>query len=587
MKLTSIISLLIISQACFGQTVFNKMADFRKISSPYAPTVLLLGYYQINDGASGNFVWIDTSTKSDNGGTVIKPNEVEGAGRYERLIDGSQINVLWFGAKRNGSADASAAILSAINTSASYSTTWSLPTVGHSRVIIPSGIYQCDNTILIKTTVSLEGEGAGSFPYMEVQLRFKGNTSGIVILADTHNGGARAVSLKNLYLRNFGAATDSNTHGIFSNTYINVENVAVDNFGGNGFAIITNDSGNANNSRFINITAYYCAKSGFFCSGNESNNMAIYSSNFSANGMCGVLDRSFLGNMYFGCHTSSNGLRAATGYSKSWCTYGGKVYQSIFYTNQKGIEPTVTANWKNYWLPMPTVFSTVSPAAWSTDSVYWITGSYVVAGPAGTCSFYGCYSEAGQGANNMNQFSMCWGGDHGAAFVSPNNIYLNPSASQIQFRGAGLQINDADSINTFTGLHNTFGFQVGSKKSGHSIVQWKYFENDRTAKLFTDNSTGNQAYSVIGKGFNPATLGLATLPRTGGILYAYYQGFWLGNAVNGAQARNFSASTSVPTTGAHAAGDFVLYIGTDSTIIGYRCVTSGTPGIFKTLKAAN
>ena len=103
----------------------------------------------------------------------------------------------------------------------------------------------------------------------------------------------------------------------------------MDNFGGNGIAIVTNDSGNANNSILMNVNAHYSAKSGLFISGNDANNLGIYSSDFTANGMAGVLDNSFLGNMYYNCHTSFNGVRAATGYDKTWCTYNGKVYQAI------------------------------------------------------------------------------------------------------------------------------------------------------------------------------------------------------------------------------------------------------------------
>jgi hypothetical protein len=68
------------------------------------------------------------------------------------------------------------------------------------------------------------------------------------------------------------------------------------------------------------------------------------------------------------------------------------------------------------------------------------------------------------------------------------------------------------------------------------------------------------------------------------LVFPYYSGFYMGNAVNGNQERNISASTTAPSTTGRAYGDFCLYIGTDTTIIGYRFVP---PGVWKTLKAAN
>lgn len=564
------------------------MADFRKISNTYPQIVTLLGYYSPNDGAYGQFLWVDTSTKADNGGTIIKPNDITGAGRYERFDEG-YINVLWFGAKRNNSADASAAINNAITASSKYSTNWGLPSTGAGRVVIPSGIYKMSSPIVIRNTVTLEG-GAGMFPYQETQLRYDGNVAGIDIRATTNGYGARMVIVKNLYLRNFGITTDSSKHGFFTNTRVDVENVAVDNFSGQGFAVITNDSGNANNSTFRGIAAHYNARNGFFASGNESNNMCIYSSDFTANGMCGVLDNSFLGNNFFGCHTSSNGLRNATGYSKSWCVYNGKVYQSIFYTNQKGIEPTVSPNWKNYWVENSTVFGAngIMPAQWNQDSVYWITGGYVVSGAAATTHLVTCYSEGGQGFNRLNQFSIAWGGDQGAPFVSKDNIWIHSDASRLQFLGTGIQVpENSDTAKSFVGLNNTFGIEVGSKKAGHGYFQYKYFESDRTAKFYADNSTGNQSFSLIGKGYDPGKLGLTVLPRTGMMIIPYTSGIFLGDFVNGNRARNFIGTTSKPLTGEHAPGDYAHNMNTDTSIVGWKNVTLGTPGNWKVLKSGN
>lgn len=502
------------------------------------------------------------------------------------ILCNAQVRITDFGADPTGVNFSDSALELALNANPPANTHWGVNQFGHGVVYFPRGVYSFSRCHTINFTVSLEGEGTGSFPYQEVQLKFYG-TGGFRIMASTDGYGAQRCSIKNMWLRNYGASTDSTADGIFTNTRIFIDNVACDNFGGNGLSFVTNDSGNANNSIVVNYTGYYNQKSGAFMSGEDCNNMVFYSCNFQANGMCGVLDQSFLGNMFYNCHTSSNGLRIASTYSKTWCRYNGVTYQAIKYPNQKGIEPTVTPGWQNYWV-VNDAFHTVYPANWSADSTYWITGSYVVSGSASASSFFGCYSESGQGANNMNQFSMCIGGDQGAMFASQSNINIKATTNNLILNGDGLKNYDKDSTKTFSGLSNGFGVQVGSEKSGHSIMQWKYFESDRTAKLFADNSTGNQAYSIIGKGYNPSGLGITTLPRTGMVVFPYYSGYYLGDVNNGSQARNVLASrTTAPTSGTHAIGDFCLYMGSDSTIIGYRCIQAGTPGTWKTLKAAN
>jgi hypothetical protein len=490
-----------------------------------------------------------------------------------------------FGADPTGQIDCSDAIDSALVALQPARTNWGIQSYGQGTVRFKRGIYKCSRTINIRSTVILEGDGAGFFPYQEVQLNFLG-TSGIDIRATNNGFGARSVTIRNLSLRNFLTSTDSSAHGLFTNTRVIIDNCGFDNFSGNGISIVTSDSGNANNSILQNVTCYYNGKNGLFLAGNESNHWRAYNCDFTANGQCGILDYSFLGGMAYGCHTSFNGVRVATGWDKSWCTYNGKVYQAIKYPSQIGIEPTVSPNWNQYWVLNSTVFGTVSPAQWSASNTYWITGSYVVAGTATASSFFGCYSEGGQGANIMNQFSICWGGDQGAIFSSPNDIWISSNAYQVLLKGAGIKIFDADSVKTFSGFHNKFGLQLGSEKSGHSTFQEKYYEADRTLKFFADNSTGNQSFYFIGKGYNPAKLGISTLPWTGSVVFPYYSGFYMQNALDGNMARNISASTGNPNY-YHGNGDLTLNISTDTNYIAHKTLISGNPGISVKLKTGN
>src|SRR5215510_2463029 len=74
--------------------------------------VYVSGYYGPNDGGGGWFLYVDTSTKVDNGGTIIKPYG-DANGRFERIFD-RDVNILWFGARRDGSTDVSGIINTAL-----------------------------------------------------------------------------------------------------------------------------------------------------------------------------------------------------------------------------------------------------------------------------------------------------------------------------------------------------------------------------------------------------------------------------------------------------------------------------------------
>lgn len=60
-----------------------------------------IGYYTSGDGGGNSFYWDSTSTATHNGGTVIKPTAVSGAGRW-LAVDTDIVKVEQFGAYGNG-----------------------------------------------------------------------------------------------------------------------------------------------------------------------------------------------------------------------------------------------------------------------------------------------------------------------------------------------------------------------------------------------------------------------------------------------------------------------------------------------------
>lgn len=94
-----------------GTDTFNSMADLRSYQGPGGSidnlenghTVKLTGYYDVDDGGHGSFVWADSDSRDDNGGTVVKPFVVSGSGRWIRTIDNGEMSLKAWGAPMDDS----------------------------------------------------------------------------------------------------------------------------------------------------------------------------------------------------------------------------------------------------------------------------------------------------------------------------------------------------------------------------------------------------------------------------------------------------------------------------------------------------
>jgi hypothetical protein len=99
-----------------------------------ATVVYAKGCITTVDGGGGVFYWSPSSTATDNGGTIIQPSSVSGAGRWLRIYDG-EVNVKWFGATGDGTTDDTAAIQAAID----------FVSVLDGTLYIPRGTYKFTN----------------------------------------------------------------------------------------------------------------------------------------------------------------------------------------------------------------------------------------------------------------------------------------------------------------------------------------------------------------------------------------------------------------------------------------------------------
>ncbi|MGK9235922.1 right-handed parallel beta-helix repeat-containing protein [Inquilinus limosus] len=111
----------------------DSIAQLRDVISPSTfKTILVSGYYAPRDGGGGQFTWSPTSAVADDGGFVIKPANIssDSPGRWLRTLDDSPVPPQFFGAKGDGVADDTAAVVACITKC--------------NNVLFPSGIYLVD-----------------------------------------------------------------------------------------------------------------------------------------------------------------------------------------------------------------------------------------------------------------------------------------------------------------------------------------------------------------------------------------------------------------------------------------------------------
>jgi hypothetical protein len=133
----------------------------------------------------------------------------------------------------------------------------------------------------------------------------------------------------------------SNQHGIWMRRKIDVKNVFLERFPGDGIAIVATrwsnrlnpkapeQEGNVNNWSISNVRIQQCGRSGIRCEGKDANAGTGVDIDCSANGQWGIADHSFLGNKWYGCHANGNGTPTRGGNSAtqgSWVSYEGQRY---------------------------------------------------------------------------------------------------------------------------------------------------------------------------------------------------------------------------------------------------------------------
>jgi hypothetical protein len=206
---------------------FNSIAALRlRSGTTIANAAKTLGYYSAGDGGGNSFCWDSTSVATDNGGTVIKPTSVSGAGRW-LAVDAYTINVRQFGAKGDGVADDTAEIQSAITAS--------------NTVYFPNGTYLFSGITINTHNVTLYGAGESR----SVLLMTNAAAAAVTIASTAFTSG---INIRNLKIE----GNASNLGGIslgtttFAAARIRIQDVFITGFQNavNGYGIRLNSNQN-------------------------------------------------------------------------------------------------------------------------------------------------------------------------------------------------------------------------------------------------------------------------------------------------------------------------------------------------------
>jgi hypothetical protein len=214
-----------------------------------------------------------------------------------------------------------------------------------------------------------------------------------------------------------GAAYDdtATADGILIRAFgVTIRNCRIEAFKRNGIAIYAGTDanpiyGNANSWLIERCSVYYCGLHGVHVKGTDANTGEFHSNDCSFNRRWGVLEESFLGNLYMSRHCAGNGVGNGTTDIDSVVAYpaGGQRY-AVVYGQETAASTTQPGTNGSVWAPING----------ATNGRTWVSGITVRSG--GGCSLrsvsidFNGYSEGGQGPDQCLSPSLTIGGVKGA-----------------------------------------------------------------------------------------------------------------------------------------------------------------------------
>lgn len=540
------------------------------------------------------------------------------------MITGSPVNILDFGADPTGITDSYSAIMAAID-SATYSSPIVATTdyVSAPAIYFPPGNYLCNQTINLKKTVRLYGDGNGQPFVYAANIKFPAGVTGFIVNSTgtsynlsypdvPYTTNAFGSTIENLMIRGeWGTADAYGGHGVWMRATAILRNVCIFQFQGNGVNIVASsgaggsEDGNANgwiiNNGSINKTKGH----GLYVQGRDVNAGYCIGLNVATTYGWTICDDSFLNNTYIGCQSNngnSNGNTTFTGSIASGIDgYGtltvsgsvtgqilrGQLISGTGVTAGTYIESGSGTTWKVF--PSQTVSSTTITA--QTGNI----ASLALGGNSHTL-FLGCYEEGNSAYPNHLVSPAIWmGGVNSSGFTTSTtgSIYNTGVGAPVQLWkdvAAGVygqyQIGQPKlsgvNANGFTQRIDTSEASGSYPLAEHWQVGGWYEDWASTGVPYLERYNSN---ATVANGY-PRNVGgssgaiNAAYGLSGGAI-GFRRGYFFGTNLN-----MVYQGSAAPTSGNWIVGD--IYYNSAPTAggyIGWVCTASGSPGTWKTFGA--
>jgi hypothetical protein len=460
------------------------------------------------------------------------------------------------------------------------------------------GAYQVEGPLIFTNRVHIRGQSSGSdaFGYGgATQLHFTNTTGSYFCFlgnnvgptetsgtlgADQNTGSSYGSILEGFTIHGTGilpAVTDG-TAAVRQRTKITCRNIGVYRAPGHGFyvhgAIGAGSSfpyeGNANDWEWDNCFVHSCGGHSFVVHGNDTNGgIATHPVSLDDVGGCGIFDGSALGCTWL--------QPEITGYGNLGVHYSGKQYQLINTTTGIGASTTPGTN-NAIWYFLRDGGVNSSFPEWSalanydllTIPVYGSGASSTIVGPyvegSNVVAHWNGHRIGGNMPMTRSSAPVWWyNGGVGSTYTfvaTSTECTRNGTLAWAKVGGEG-----ADGF-----VH---GFDLLSWKrnaDGDIAARWSFYDNDIYC-----NYDGQRHFWQM-------TTAVTTEQLGRGAIQPYYlilrdTAF---TDVDGGGSRVVGMASAAPTTGAKAAGEFRWNLNATGGV-GWRCVTAGTPGTWRTV----
>lgn len=480
-------------------------------------------------------------------------------------------------------------------------------------LLIPDATFYMSQTIELKRIINIRGLGTGTTFQGGATFKFPTNTRGLVINRyNTLDGDVEATPttaaddcrIENLRLDGTSVSTDPtvrdvNACGIRMKASASLRNVMVKRFSGDGYNITAAVSGEGGTGDLLGNCNYWqmyeChgienGRHGLFVQGSDANAGTCIAGNFTYNGQFGIRDNSFLGNTYIACHTATNGVGVSAGHTSgggSRVTYEGNRYYTKYKylttpTGGRGVSDQDPAQDLLYTTTTPGTDSTV----WAPDGTgeawqfypEWVAGKPQGTYPLGGGMFFsnnnartlalGCYSENDQnGALYTGGLVQVVGGiqekifEGGQIAASNGNNFKDLGSVDTRDKTNLIDVTMGGTSAMLTFAKDAKGLPWRLKWAAEDLVF--DYGNSEPALIFSGHTTTEDFGTGSPQPYRTIIPKLALGPP--------------------ARRRIHTVNETVPTTGLHARGEIVWNRDpVAGGFAGWICVTTGTPGTWKT-----